>query len=227
MKEEQGATGPSAPVVVADRASRRAFFFRRMSGRRTDPVALRELWGVAPPGAWDEVDVLQGIPYAVIGGVATRAYMPERTTADLDLLIEPENLEAAIGQLQAKGYEALPRPIEFFDTRLALHGRRLIGASHIDLLTSNQGWVSAAVSDTRSDRIGLPVVDLSYLVLLKMDASRGIDQGDLTRMLGFASEADLNRVRAVVARLLPADSEDLEQYIAIGRFEVGADPAPE
>jgi hypothetical protein len=206
-----------------NRESRRAFFFRRMKGRRTDPVALRQLWELRPPGTWNEVDVLEGIPYAVIGGVATRAYMPERTTADLDLLVEPENVEPALRQLEAKGYEPRSRPLAFFDTRLGLSGCRLLGARPIDLLSSTQAWVHQAVRETRSDRIGLPVVALPYLVLLKLDASRGVDQGDLTRMLGFASEEDLNRVREVVARWLPADREDLEQYIAIGRFEVGTD----
>jgi hypothetical protein len=193
-----------------------------MRGRRTDPAALRELWSVHPAGGWNEVDVLEDIPYAVVGGVATRAYMPERTTADLDLLVEPENMESALRQLEAKGYVRGDRPIEFFDTRLALGGQRLTGVRPIDLLTSSQNWIRDAVRQTRKDRTGLDVVDLSYLVLLKLDASRGVDQGDLTRMLGFAAEKDLDRVREVVARWLPADSDDLEQYIAIGRFEVGA-----
>ncbi|GEM_PF-6892845 len=43
-----------------------------------------------------------GIPFVVVGGVATRLYMPERTTADLDLLIEPEHFNAALEQLALK-----------------------------------------------------------------------------------------------------------------------------
>ena len=31
--------------------------------------------------------VLQGIRWAVVGAVATRAYMPERMTRDLDILV--------------------------------------------------------------------------------------------------------------------------------------------
>ena len=40
-------------------------------------------------------------------------------------------------------------------------------------------------------------------------------------MLGFASEEDLDRVRAVVRRMLPADADDLAQYILLGRYEAG------
>jgi transposase InsO family protein len=49
--------------------------------------------------------MLKDIPYAVIGGVPTRMYMPERTTADIDLLLEPENFERAISQLIENGYD--------------------------------------------------------------------------------------------------------------------------
>jgi hypothetical protein len=169
--------------------------------------------------------VLEAIPYAVIGGVATRLYMPERTTADIDVLVRPENFDAAIIQLTAKGYTRFPRPLRFADTRLGLVGQRVLGPRPIDVLSSNLAWVHDAIGSVRHDDVGLPIVDLPYLIALKLDASRGVDQGDLTRMLGFASDADLQRTRAVIARLLPADVDDLEQYIEIGRFEVGRESA--
>jgi hypothetical protein len=83
--------------------------------------------------------------------------------------------------------------------------------------------VHDAIGSVRSEDKTLPIVDLTYLVALKLDASRSIDQGDLSRMLGFATDDDLDRVRTVVRRLLPADADDLEQYILLGRFEVGND----
>ena len=37
---------------------------------------------------WPDLrQVLTGIPWVVVGGVATRAYMPERATKDLDILV--------------------------------------------------------------------------------------------------------------------------------------------
>jgi len=207
----------------ADRPYRRAFFLRRMRGRREDAAALQELWKYRPKVRWAQERVLDSIPYAVAGGVATRLYMPERTTADIDILVEPENLDAALVELSAKGYTRVPRPLGFADTRLGLIRRRVLGRQPVCILSSNQPWVHEAIASVRHDDIGLPIVDLPYLVALKLDASRGVDQGDLTRMLGFASDADLHRTRVVIARLLPADADDLEQYIEIGRFEVGND----
>ncbi|MCC6791467.1 MAG: hypothetical protein IT336_07285 [Thermomicrobiales bacterium] len=54
-----------------------------------------------------------------------------------------------------------------------------------------------------------------------MNASRGIDIGDLTRMLGLASEDDLNEVRRVIERYQPADIDDLEGLITLGAIEFG------
>jgi hypothetical protein len=205
-----------------DRAFRRAFFMRRMRGRRTDPIALRELWQFRPATRWTEARVLDGIPFAVIGGVATRLYMPERTTADIDILVQAADFDAAVAQLVAKGYRQHTHPLEFADTRLGLIGRRVQSELPVDVLSSTQSWVDDAVASVRPDDRGLPIVGLPYLVALKLDASRGVDQGDLTRMLGFADEDALAGVRAVVGELLPSDLDDLEQYIEIGRFEVGS-----
>jgi len=209
--------------AIADRAFRRAFFFRRMSGRRGDPIALRELWNYRPAGRWTGDALLKDISYAVIGGVATRMYMPERTTADVDLLVELKDFDRAIAQLAESGCERAPQPLRFSDTRLGLIGQRLLAARPVDILSSTQSWVSDAVASVRWENDTLPIIDLPYLVALKLDASRSVDQGDLSRMLGFAADDDLERVRSTVGRLLPADLEDLEQYIALGRYEVGND----
>ncbi len=44
--------------------------------------------------------------------------------------------------------------------------------------------------------------------------------GDLSRMLGLASDAELARVRQIVARYSPDDLADLESLIYLGRFEM-------
>ena len=224
MQQPESGTPGAGSVqrpAVADRAFRRAFFFRRMRGHRGDPAALRELWNYRPSGCWPESAVLKDISYAVVGGVATRMYMPARTTAGVDLLVEPENFERAISQLIEHGYERKKQPLGFTDTRLDLIGQRMISSRPVDVLSSTQSWIHDAVASVRWENETLPIVDLPYLVALKLDASRSADQGDLSRMLGFASEEDLDRVRAVVRRMLPADADDLEQYILLGRYEAG------
>jgi hypothetical protein len=54
----------------------------------------------------------------------------------------------------------------------------------------------------------LPIIGLPYLVLMKLQASRGIDIGDLTRMLGGADETALRLVRRAVQDFLPDAVED-------------------
>jgi hypothetical protein len=129
-------SGNAQRPAVADRAFRRAFFFRRMRGRRGDPIALRELWDFRPSGRWTGDALLENIPYAVVGGVATRMYMPERSTAAIDLLVEPDNLDRAIAQLVKSGYSRKPQSLEFSDTRLGLIGQRLVSTRPVDLLSS-------------------------------------------------------------------------------------------
>jgi hypothetical protein len=46
---------------------------------------------------------------------------------------------------------------------------------------------------------------------------------DLGTILGLASEEELARVRAVVARYAPADTEDLESLIYLGQTEMTND----
>jgi hypothetical protein len=57
-----------------------------------------------------------------------------------------------------------------------------------------------------------------------MNAARGVDQGDLTRMLGFADDQSLEETRSVLRRYRPDLMDDLDQYIAIGRLEVRGRP---
>ncbi|MEG4120052.1 hypothetical protein QUA43_21610 [Microcoleus sp. N9_B4] len=56
---------------------------------------------------------------------------------------------------------------------------------------------------------------------MKLKASRGIDIGDLTRMLGGADESNLRLVRRAVQDFLPDAVEDLESLIVLGKLEMG------
>ena len=166
--------------------------------------------------------ILAGARYAIVGGVATRMYQPERFTKDIGVLVAPADLPAVRDRLRdatgnRTGALALP------DSSLGLEGEvwQVPGIGEIDLLWGEQAWVAEAVASTLADDQGLAIVGLPYLVAMKLDASRSVDQGDLSRMLGFASGGTLDEVRHVVAGLLPGIGEDLESYIEIGRLEIG------
>ena len=76
----------------------------------------------------------------------------------------------------------------------------------------------AAAGDNR-DGDGLPVLPLPYIVLLKLRSSRAIDVADLSRMLGLADDEALAEVRDKVQEFAPADAEDLEAIIELGKLE--------
>ena len=68
---------------------------------------------------------------------------------------------------------------------------------------------------------GQRVLPLPYLVLMKLDSARGIDQGDLSRMLGRLSDDKVEEIVDIVMRHYgdPQAADDIRQYAALGRWE--------
>ena len=164
--------------------------------------------------------ILKGINWAIVGGVATRAYMPERMTKDLDILVQQSDGETVIKRLEQAKYRVISRP--------AVPGYLLISPDGIelDVLFGDYPWLKKALSDLGQDPAGYPVIRLPYLVMMKMEAQRVRDLGDLGTMLGWASDADLDEVRAAVKQYAPEDLEDLESLIFIGKKEQEPPPNP-
>jgi len=165
--------------------------------------------------------ILEGIPWIITGGVATRVYMPERGTRDLDILVHRQDGDAIRRRLEAAGYSYVSPP--------AIPGFlvRSPQGVEVDMILGDYPWLDEALIHPRQDSAGYPVLDLPYLVLMKMTASRTRDFGDLGTMLGLASEEELARVRAAVARYAPEDTEDLESLIYLGQVEMGKVPKNE
>jgi hypothetical protein len=149
----------------------------------------------------------------IIGGVATRAYMPERMTKELDILIQRTDGDEALRRWVNADYTIL--------SPLAVSGyllRSLEGVD-VDVLFGAYRWLPEALRQPNSDPAGHPVLALPYLVLMKLVAQRAQDWADVSRMLGWAANAELDAVRAVVARYSPEDLDDLESLIYLGRQE--------
>ena len=164
----------------------------------------------------DLTDVLQGIPWAFVGAAATRLYMPERLTGDLDILVHAEDSSAVRSRLLAAGYKQLGD--------LAIQGGPWESSDGfpLDVLETDEGWCSDALHEAASNRdaAGNPVLPLPYLVLLKLRAGRAQDIADVTRMLGQASEGQLALVRSVFERWAPGDREDLDSLTFLGQLEM-------
>jgi hypothetical protein len=158
---------------------------------------------------------LSGIDWIVVGGVATRSYMPERMTRDLDILIRERDSEAVIARLEAAGYQV--------STRLSIPGVLMLSPEgvEVDILFGKHPWLDEALKTATKDAAGYPTIGLPYLILLKMEAQRAQDWADVSRMLGWASDADVEAVRSVFNRFAPDDVEDLESLVYIGRQERG------
>ena len=161
------------------------------------------------------------IPAVVIGGVAARAYAPERHTKDIDFLIDHSRFEEASERLRQAGFRK-DRDLFFPNASLALYGRAWSrGQVIIDVVATPQLWGKRALEKRVLDQTGLRVVPLPYLVLMKLDSARGIDQGDLTRMLGRLNDGEVEEIIDEVERYSsdPAFADDVRQYAQLGRWE--------
>jgi hypothetical protein len=197
-----------ALIAIAQRRARR--------GSGTHSTALRarpwskamKLFDLSPIRA----------PYLVVGGLATARYMRERQTDDVDLLTLPEHLAALTDALRAAGCALVGS--------LAIGGESWVTPAGvpIDVLVSGEPWAREAFGVPEAAPDGTPVIGLPWLVLMKARASRAVDVGDLSRMLGAADEATLARVLAVVARHDPESVEDVEALAALGRLEYADTP---
>lgn len=92
----------------------------------------------------------------------------------------------------------------------------------IDILSSDHAWAHAAFDAPISrDQTGERVIPLAFLVLMKLDAARGIDQSDINRILGRLSPEAVEEVVSLVGRFYDdsAAADDIRQSAAIGRWE--------
>lgn len=166
---------------------------------------------------WPDLrSVLDPLPWAVVGAVATRLYMPERATRDLDVAVAAADAAAARNRLAAAGFRYLG------ELHIGGSAWEAPGGEVVDLIEGQEPWWPQALGEAQSNRDGqgLPILPLRYLVLMKLRAGRVQDLADLARMLGQADAGMLDAVRAAVATYAPADLEDLESLIQLGKLEV-------
>ncbi len=165
----------------------------------------------------DLTSILTPIDWAVVGAAATRLYMPERMTKDFDIAIALSDAENVRRRLAVAGYVRMGR--------LSIGGSRwqTPDGLQINLIEGQDVWWPEALAEAQlnRDEQGLPILPFSYLILMKFNASRTIDLGDITRMLGLASEASHEQVCTLFRLYAPDDLDDLESLILLGRLERG------
>jgi hypothetical protein len=196
------------------------FSLRRIKpGTGSAPEFLQRRTAMNP---WPDLrPILGDIPWVIVGGVATRAYMPERATKDLDILVRSRDSDEVIERLEEAGYRRIS-PLAVPDFLL-----RSPEGTDLDVIFGDYDWLDEALGHQGRDPAGYPVLDLPYLILMKIASSRLQDTADISRMLGLASQDEVTRVREAIARYAPDEADDLESLIYLGRVEVGKEPLAE
>lgn len=135
-------------------------------------------------------------------------------TRDFNILVHHQEGEIALARLKEAGYQRV--------SELSIPGYMFNApdGTEVELLLISFPWIEEALQPGRTDAAGYPVLDLPYLVLMKMETSRTQDLADLSKMLGLATAEDLRLVRETVARLMPDAAEDLESLIHLGGLEM-------
>ena len=137
-----------------------------------------------------------------------------------DIVVRPENGEAARLELKAAGYR--------YEAELSSIG----GSSwttpdgvNLDVVEIEAPWLRGALEEAQHNRDaqGLPVLPLVFLVIMKFESGRVQDLAGVTRMLGQADAAMLEAIRQVFTRDLPQilsnEIDDLESLIILGQME--------
>ncbi len=170
---------------------------------------------------WGEAErALQAVPHAVAGDVATNAYAPERLTRHIDFVVAAANAAQAEAALREAGWRPLGRLALVSGTSWQND------AGHeLDLIELDEPWAQEAITAAQQNLIvGLPTLPLPYLVFMKLDAARTTDLADVSRMLGRATEQEVQAARQVISRFGDVqDLADFEQLLQMGRLERGFD----
>jgi len=151
--------------------------------------------------------------FVVVGGIATRLYMPERMTLDLDILVIAQDAKSLYSELEKGGSRKIGE--------LAIPGSQweLPDRTSLDVLESNADWVREAIATPNIAPNGLPIIALPYLVLMKLRSARTQDLSDVSRMMGGANPDEIANVKQEIGQYLPGALEDLDSLIILGQLE--------
>ena len=161
---------------------------------------------------------LLSVPFTIIGGQATKAYMPPRNTLDWDLLVHADNLAQARSDLERAGAHSFAAlTIPGFSCRLAT-------GDALDVIASDAPWLATALARPNHDQSGQPILALPFLVLMKLTSARVQDLADVSRMLACAAPAAVADCRTTIAAHLPDALDDLQSLLDLGRLERSPSP---
>lgn len=163
-------------------------------------------------------EILGAIPWVLVGGLALRAYIPERMTLDVDILIHERDSEQTRLAFEAAGY--------LVTGQLSIGGFSVQSdepnAPPIDVLTRSDTWLDAVLAAPERDAADYPVLPRPYLILLKLQAGRTQDLADVQRLVAYTSPAQRAEFTQVVQLASPELVEDLESLYTLADLEFGS-----
>ena len=167
--------------------------------------------------------ILAPVPWVLVGGLALRAYMPERMTLDIDILIHERDSEATRSAFVRVGY--------MVTGQLTIGGFSVQATNSaepaIDVLTRTDAWVDTALAGPSADPAGYPVLGRPYLILMKLQAGRAQDLADVQRLLAHTPPDERASTRQLVLRFSPDLVEDYDSLCTLADLEFGPpDAAP-
>ena len=162
--------------------------------------------------------ILGAIPWVLVGGIALRAYTPERMTLDVDILIHERDSHATREAFVAAGYKVTGQ--------LSIGGFSVAFVQTIeppiDVLTRTDTWIDLALAAPAADPAGYPVLPRPYLTLMKLQAGRTQDLADVQRLLGQTGSIERITTRELVGRESPDLIEDFDSLCTLADLEFGS-----
>lgn len=165
----------------------------------------------------DLVPVLGSLRWALVGGVALRAYAPERMTLDVDIVVHKRDATKAREAFVEAGYEITGElSIGGFTAR-----QETPDAMPVDVIVRDDPWLEDALKNPNLDAAGYPVLPRPYLTLLKLQAGRTQDLADVQQLLAATPPDERASTRRLVEVQAPDLAEDYESLITLSDLEFG------
>ena len=170
----------------------------------------------------DLAQILGALRWALVGGIALRAYMPERMTLDVDILVHERDAGLVRDAFLAAGYRVTGQ--------LSIGGFSVQAppgdSPPVDILTRADIWLDGALAHPMHDQAGYPVLGRPYLILMKLQAGRTQDLADVQRLLARVVAAERAAIRMLVEQHSPELVEDYDALCALADLEFGPPPDP-
>ncbi|MGH2650439.1 MAG: hypothetical protein ACRDHK_04425 [Actinomycetota bacterium] len=128
----------------------------------------------------------QRLPYAIAGAVALAIHGVPRATTDIDLLVEPQDLDAVLGVARVRRFTVEALPMKFSDGMEVRRVHKLEGPEMLtlDLLLVNPNLATVWASRERvsTEHGEFWVVSRQGLIQMKAWAGREQDLADIRRL---------------------------------------------